>query len=164
MIRTPEEEVARREREKIPRNGEPEDGLTDFDRMISGHGGKHIVLPYPNDAHNMKRIGGLLQGFGADLVNLSNRHELNQRSKILEWRYLVDQLNKRVREMTGKGRRDMIDGAESGEGITAIDRDIHSWHEIGTEETGEFWRNLEIVTGKKFDGEHRENTYFSCSC
>ena len=30
--------------------------------------------------------------------------------------------------------------------------------------TEEFWRNLETVTGRRFDNEHRENTTFTCSC
>lgn len=103
MVGTLEDALARKRDER--REDQELDGLTDFDRKISGHGGKHIVLPYPNDTHNMKRIGGLLQGFGAEMVNLSNRHELSQRSKILEWRFLVDGLNQRIREMSGKGRR-----------------------------------------------------------
>lgn len=30
--------------------------------------------------------------------------------------------------------------------------------------TDEFWDKMEILTGKKFDQDHREGTYFSCSC
>jgi hypothetical protein len=58
--------------------------------------------------------------------------------------------------------QEMIDGAISGAGITARGQDAH-WSDV--EDGGdEFWRSLEIVTGKRFDRDHRENTYFSCSC
>jgi hypothetical protein len=57
----------------------------------------------------------------------------------------------------------MIENAVSGYGLTARGVDIHSWSEI---EDGrrEFWHHLSIVTGKHFSDEHKENTYFSCSC
>lgn len=31
-------------------------------------------------------------------------------------------------------------------------------------QTKEFWDHMENITGKAFDDEHRENTYFSCGC
>lgn len=64
----------------------------------------------------------------------------------------------------GMQYQDMIDGASSGGGITARDRDIHSWSELEPGEEQQFWRHLETVTGQKFNSHHREETYFSCSC
>jgi hypothetical protein len=58
---------------------------------------------------------------------------------------------------------EMITNAVSGAGLVADGTSIHSWSEI--EDGGqEFWHHLSIVTGKYFSDEHKENTYFSCSC
>lgn len=62
------------------------------------------------------------------------------------------------------GYGEMIQGAELADGITARDIDIHSWGELGHGVADQFWRHLEIVTGKTFDAAHRAETYFSCSC
>lgn len=57
----------------------------------------------------------------------------------------------------------MVYLASNGEGIVANGRDIHSWSEV--EDGGyEFWRQMEIFTGRQFGQAHRESTYFSCSC
>ena len=58
---------------------------------------------------------------------------------------------------------EMIDNAVSGGGLVAGDRDIHSWHEVDDGGT-EFWRCLEIVTGRGFSKKFRENVYFTCNC
>lgn len=55
----------------------------------------------------------------------------------------------------------MIEGAVSGEGYTFGDDDGPPNYS-GCE--AEFWRHIEVVTGKRFDEKHRENTWFSCSC
>lgn len=101
MVGTLEDALARKRRED-----EPLDGLTEFDAtVLGGKGGKYIYVPHITDMHNLKRIGGLLQGLGADMVNLSNRHEFPMRTKLFELRGLIDDFNRRVREMTGKGKR-----------------------------------------------------------
>ena len=88
------------------RDEEPLDGMTELDRTISGNfSGKYLVIPPMTDAHNMKRIGSLLQGLGSDMVMLSNRHELSLRSKVLDLHDLINHANGRIREMTGKGKR-----------------------------------------------------------
>lgn len=60
---------------------------------------------------------------------------------------------------------EMIDNAVTGSGLTARNgTDVHSWGEAADDGGAEFWRSLEIVTGKRFDADHREETYFGCSC
>jgi hypothetical protein len=59
---------------------------------------------------------------------------------------------------------EMVRGASTKDGgITASGLDIHSWSELDNN-GAEFWRQLEIFTGKKFSKKHREGTYISCSC
>jgi hypothetical protein len=66
-------------------------------------------------------------------------------------------------EDLGANFGDMIEAAKSGDAIWAYGRSISGWDEI--EDRGrEFWRALEIYTGQKFGAEHRQDTYFSCSC
>jgi len=47
--------------------------------------------------------------------------------------------------------------------IVAHDHDLHSAGELGHEH-GEFWHWIEVLTGKKYDTEHRELVGWSCSC
>lgn len=47
--------------------------------------------------------------------------------------------------------------------IVAMGIDLHSRGELGEEEPL-FWKNLEVMTGKRFDENHRENFGWSCSC
>lgn len=47
--------------------------------------------------------------------------------------------------------------------VTAHGQDLHSAGELG-EDHDKFWDNLEIYTGKKFDGVHRERFGWSCTC
>lgn len=66
----------------------------------------------------------------------------------------------------GMDYQDMIEGATDKKypGIVAQSTDIHSWEEAGDGQKELFWKHIEVVTGKKFDDKHRENTHFSCSC
>lgn len=57
----------------------------------------------------------------------------------------------------------MVREADSGDGVTASGMDIHGWSELD-DGGAEFWRQLEIYTGKKFSKQHREDTYIPCSC
>lgn len=59
--------------------------------------------------------------------------------------------------------QELIDAAVSGEYITAMGIDLHSSDEL-REDHDLFWKNLEIVTGKRFEENHRENFTWSCSC
>lgn len=58
---------------------------------------------------------------------------------------------------------EMVHEASHGMGITASGMDIHGWSELD-DGGAEFWRQLEIYTGKKFDAAYREQVYISCSC
>jgi hypothetical protein len=58
--------------------------------------------------------------------------------------------------------RTMIADASAGRPLITHETDIHSWAETGKEQ--EFWSMLQIYTGQVFTSEHREETYFSCSC
>lgn len=55
------------------------------------------------------------------------------------------------------------DSSDWGHYVVAHGRDLHSRGELGSDEPL-FWHHLEIVTGKKFDEEHREKFGWSCSC
>jgi hypothetical protein len=60
-------------------------------------------------------------------------------------------------EDNGVGFQRMIGEMTEGEGIH-LGRDIECY----TDE--EFWKHMEAYTGRRFDDDHRANTYFSCSC
>ncbi len=49
------------------------------------------------------------------------------------------------------------------EWITARGRDLHSREELG-EDYERFWQNMEALTGKTFNAQHREKVGWSCSC
>lgn len=57
----------------------------------------------------------------------------------------------------------LIQEAINGGYIVADGIDLHCAYELG-EDHDLFWKHLEIVTGKKFNNEHRENFRWSCSC
>lgn len=42
--------------------------------------------------------------------------------------------------------------------------DLHSRSELDPGDEENFWRCIELLTGKELDGEHRENFGWSCSC
>lgn len=54
---------------------------------------------------------------------------------------------------------DMIKGAASGDGA-------HFGDDDGPEEarTATFWSHVEVVTGRIYDDNHRQNTMFTCAC
>ncbi len=54
---------------------------------------------------------------------------------------------------------ELVDGAASGMGGCFGDDDGPQ-----AMRTPEFWESLEVVTGKSFPVDHRENTYFRCAC
>lgn len=47
----------------------------------------------------------------------------------------------------------------SGDGFCFGDDDGPEWAR-----SRDFWRHMEIVTGRQFGEDHRENTYFRCAC
>jgi hypothetical protein len=53
--------------------------------------------------------------------------------------------------------------SEWGNYITAHGVDLHHRSELG-DDHDKFWECLEVLTGKKFDAEHRERFGWSCSC
>jgi hypothetical protein len=92
---TPAEFFAKQRQEQEP------EATGDNAWLLGGNAGKHIVLALPRDEAAMQGIGALLQQLGAEFVDLSNRHALPYRTKILEWRELIDETNRRVRSMAG---------------------------------------------------------------
>lgn len=59
---------------------------------------------------------------------------------------------------------DMVSGAsEVGGGFSTEGITVQGWSELD-DGGAEFWKQLEIYTGKKFSKRHREDTYISCSC
>lgn len=79
--------------------------MSEMDRAICGADtAKHIIIPMC-DVYNFRRIADLLRGFSASLDVLSRRHDRRARSIILEVRADIDELNRGIREMTGKGKR-----------------------------------------------------------
>lgn len=79
--------------------------MSQLDRDICGADiAKHLVIPMA-DVYNLRRIAGLLHGLAADLDILSRRHDYTARTIILETRAAIDCTNRRIKEMTGKGKR-----------------------------------------------------------
>jgi hypothetical protein len=79
--------------------------MSEMDRAICGADtAKHLIIPMC-DIYNLRRIAGLLHGLASDLDNLSRRADLRARTIILEVRAEIDSCNKRIREMTGKGKK-----------------------------------------------------------
>lgn len=58
----------------------------------------------------------------------------------------------------------VVEASSRGGYLTARGVDIHSWSEISSGEQRLFWEHLETVTGRRFDGDHRSDVGFSCSC
>ncbi len=48
--------------------------------------------------------------------------------------------------------------------ITAMGRDLHGESELDPGDLEEFWRQIESLTGKKYDEQHRSKVGWSCSC
>ena len=94
---TPEEVIAMRKGQKRL------DEMTELDKDIVGRTGARLHIP-PTDVYNLRRIAGLLHGLAADLDMLSGRSDLRARTVILEMRACVGDVNRRINEMTGKGK------------------------------------------------------------
>lgn len=59
----------------------------------------------------------------------------------------------------------MISEAQSREGdILAVGRDLHGAYELDPGDEITFWSDLETLTGKRFDQEHRESICWTCTC
>lgn len=96
---TPEEVMAMKRGEKRLEE------MSQLDRDICGADqAKHIIIPLC-DVFNLRRISGILHGLASDLDGLSRRHDLQARTIILETRAHIDSANRRIKEMTGKGKR-----------------------------------------------------------
>lgn len=79
--------------------------MSKMDRDICGADtAKYLVIPMC-DVYNLRRIAGLLNGLAASFDVLSRRHDLRARTIILEVRAEIDDCNRRIKEMTGKGKR-----------------------------------------------------------
>jgi hypothetical protein len=97
---TPEEVMAMKNGQR-----DPFEEMSQMDRDIAGADtAKHLVIPMC-DIYNLRRVAGLLHGLAADLDVLSRRHDVRARTLILETRALIDETNRRIRDMTGKGKR-----------------------------------------------------------
>jgi uncharacterized protein (TIGR02996 family) len=59
---------------------------------------------------------------------------------------------------------EMIKEAISCGYVVAQGSDLHSAGELDSGDEAEFWKNIEIYTGQKFDQNHREGFGWSCSC
>lgn len=62
---------------------------------------------------------------------------------------------------------DLIDGAQEGDYVSmgSNERASSALNSVLLgKEKDEVWHHIEVVLGRKFDAEHREATYFSCSC
>lgn len=74
---------------------------------------------------------------------------------------------KRLRAFAARYEADfdeVVSGAaESGGGFTTSGITIQGWDELD-DGGAEFWKQLEIFTGRKFSKKHREDTYISCTC
>lgn len=61
----------------------------------------------------------------------------------------------------------MIAEAQEDEGtgiVVAGGVDLHGASELDPGDEDQFWHHIEVLTGKKFGGEHRSNFTWSCSC
>ncbi|HJZ56552.1 MAG TPA: TIGR02996 domain-containing protein [Gemmataceae bacterium] len=92
----------------------------------------------------------------ADWLDERGEHEESDRQR--KWpaakTWLVE-----FAERHSVGYSELIDAIVSGEGLCFGDLD-------GPEamENPEVWKNLEIVTGKRFTSDERENIHFRCAC
>lgn len=66
-------------------------------------------------------------------------------------------------EMIEIAARETGDAFPDAEYIVASGNDLHTAGELGPDHD-EFWRQIEALTGYKFDEKHRELTKWSCSC
>jgi hypothetical protein len=58
----------------------------------------------------------------------------------------------------------LIEQAQIPGGYLSAGTGIYSWSEVDPDDRQEFWRALEIITGRRFSEEHRESTSWSCAC
>jgi hypothetical protein len=63
-------------------------------------------------------------------------------------------------ENHGVGYSELVRAAESGDTSAVCFTTTDTW----AAQQPDFWEHVENVTGKRFTEDHRENTYFSCSC
>ena len=94
---TPEEVMAMRKGQKAL------DQMTELDKDIAGRTGARLHIP-PTDVYSLRRIAGLLHGLAADLDMLSRQTDMRARTVMLEMRACVGDVNRRINEMTGKGK------------------------------------------------------------
>ena len=92
----------------------------------------------------------------ADWLDEHGEHEEATRQRAFE---AADQWLRVFAKTYMIGYAELIEGAASGQGGCFGDDD--GPHEM---RTPEFWECLEIVTGEKFTGDHRDTTYFRCAC
>jgi hypothetical protein len=79
--------------------------MSELDRSICGADTtKHIILPM-NDVINLRRCAGLLHDLATNIDNLTRRQNYTARTIILEVRTEIDDVNRRIRETIGKGKR-----------------------------------------------------------
>lgn len=67
-----------------------------------------------------------------------------------------------LRKLAGENGIDyttLVEGAASGRGAVFYGQEAPS--EV---RSAEFWRHIEVVTGACFDNDHRDATYFGCTC
>lgn len=79
------------------------DEMSNLDKLVTGTGGKHLVLPMM-DIYNLRRVAGILNGLAAEFDMLSRRTDLTARLIVLSTQDAVNDANRRIREMTGKGK------------------------------------------------------------
>lgn len=65
---------------------------------------------------------------------------------------------------TGNLKQVIDDISSDAPNLRSYGQSISGSYDLDPGELEEFWKNMEIVTGKKFDTNHRNNLYFSCSC
>lgn len=64
----------------------------------------------------------------------------------------------------GVSYEELVEGALSGAGCVFRGSDHHGPLGSQQAEDREFWSHLQAVTGRLLSEEHRENTYFGCTC
>lgn len=92
--------------------------------------------------------------FDTPAANVVSSSEVWLREFADKWHFDYDQL---IKEASRKSSND-YDRYIVADGI-----DLHSRDELG-EDYYTFWTHLEVLTGKKFDQDHREDMGWSCSC
>lgn len=75
------------------------DGLSEFDRSIIGNATR-IEIPF-TDVYSMRRIAELLRGYAEMMDVYSRRHDIKDRSILLDLKIEAKRLNRRIRILTG---------------------------------------------------------------